>query len=91
MPYKTNTPVLRNDFIESAERALVIQDADSGAPTLELHKDNPAAGAVAFIQISFANDRHEGSECISLDVDATAALRDALTVLIDEFVENELF
>jgi hypothetical protein len=80
------TPVIRNDFEDLSERRLVIVDVDAlsdGSQTeLVLCPDNPKAGAVAFLQLS----NGDGGACISLDFEATLALRNALDKLLEEFL-----
>lgn len=87
--YRTRTPVRRNDFHpeEPAERALVIEDedqlADGSHVTLTVHRDNPVAGALAFIQV----EDGYGGACLSLDYQATVALKCVLETLIDEHID----
>jgi hypothetical protein len=85
----TQTPVIRNDFEDLSERQLIIEDVeayeDGSTTILTLCPDNPKAGAVAFINI--ANGDNEGA-FMSLDFEAARALREALGILLDEFLST---
>lgn len=87
--YRTKTPIRRNDFhpSEDAERVLIIEDddqlADGSHAQLLVSHDNRAAGALAFFQLE---DGYGGS-CMSLDYEATVALKCVLETIIGEYID----